>query len=247
MREVAIQIAKSIENKWRIFENCTDVYPRELWQAGFAVFYSPMVRERPNFLFVGDNPGGNAKDFDPDKIVYVPDRHDYMYENYDLAVEIRTIFSNANLLDQLKHSEKTNRYFFRSPSLDKLGDLSEQIRSDLENFCLKKLEEIILLVKPRIIFSESVGTSETVFKLLKKLNRNITVEKIMLSFIPKARYRNCRIYESYKLNNFFVNGIILIRHLTGSRTKGIYNEYPELKSLISKLLAKDYGKIIRNA
>jgi hypothetical protein len=112
---------------------------------------------RPDLFILGSNPGYNPADLYDDEILTWPTENEYTTQNWPLATKLRSIFANAGLESLLERSLGTNRLFFKSKSLDRhetgLGwaDNPKAIREQLEAYCAYELEQLIELIKPKII------------------------------------------------------------------------------------------------
>lgn len=125
----------------------------------FSIFYSPL-RANPKLMIIGDNPGGQMEQAGLYKI---PKEHEYLDPNqdkkYKLANAMREkIMKGVKLEEILRTSVKLNRIFFRTPDLKTFRALPKA--AEMEEYCLKILEEIIDKLQPKRILAESFGTFE---------------------------------------------------------------------------------------
>ena len=129
----------------------------------YKVAYSPLTPSE--VLFIGDNPGG-----DPDKPEtvanykedYGADEHDFLDEDYRLAVKMRDLFTDAfgrNGIAKLCSVQVTNASFFRSSS-QLLGSV---LGSNREK-CRPYLARIVKIVNPTLI----LATGMDVFRYLER-------------------------------------------------------------------------------
>jgi len=138
---------------------------KEFLPYGFSVFYSP-VYENPDILILGYNPGGKDDSFKPELEKFsqgdfsLPEKIEYITENYPLAVKMRNIFSDLGIDLEKNKIVKTNLIFFRTPSLKELELLEKNKENefDLESFSKKNINEIIAKLNPKVILCEGINT-----------------------------------------------------------------------------------------
>lgn len=141
-----------------------DIWEKEIrgryagWEAGFSVFYSPIL-PKPRLLFVGANPGGGSKDFDPGKPWSIPEEHEYLSATWKLALRMRTLLAGCNPDVLLPASVKTNLNFFRSSKQETLlPDAPDRVKERLQTYCKAKVLEIIRVLQPTVVLAEALGT-----------------------------------------------------------------------------------------
>lgn len=132
------------------------------WEHGFKVFYGP-VTASAEVLIVGEQPGGKASSFPPDRERFesgdfsLPDSHEYISTDWRIAEEMRYLFGENS--SPLEESVKTNVNFFRAPDRDYWkAKLSTDRREEIEGFCSDRVNEIITKVEPSLIVAEGIGT-----------------------------------------------------------------------------------------
>lgn len=198
-------------NKYSIYEN--------IKKKGFAIFYSP-IKENPQLLIIGLNPGGGEKDFDPDKIAQIPKVHEYITENYNMAVTMRALFTNMGKMELLNASIKTNKYFFRTENEAEKNELPIHA---LEDYCDLKIIDIINKLEPKIILIEGVTVFDDII-LLMNGNKDS----------PMLKENNFRLVQTGIINGIKVIGLI---HPTGERTRGRFiRNYTEIVKILKEQL-----------
>lgn len=207
-------------------------------ESGWAVFYSP-IRQHPDLMIIGTNPGGGKEHFDESEALCIPTVHEYFDESLDKAGKHKNdyrlakasvkLFSSMGLAPLLKRSVKLNLLFFRSASINNGKDAWQRVplklRTDLELFCSNLVLEIIEVLKPRVILAESKDT-------YRKLRALLLLKPI---FRETASAERPQCY----LKTEFAGGLTLIGidHLTGARVSK-----QDLEARIV-LLAADLSKL----
>jgi hypothetical protein len=157
---------------------------RQVWEnhgkdkRGYAIFYSP-VKVSPFIALIGINPGGDEKSFDENE-VDVPQKHQYLTDNYPLAVKMKTIFAAAGMLKDLEESVKFNLLFFRSK------EAHEIVNKQLIEYSIRKALEIIDHLKPKIIITEGFTVFDKL-KVTKMLNEFALYDEDMKPLIVVAK------------------------------------------------------------
>lgn len=174
-----------------------------LWESGWGVFYSPVV-PNPHIMIIGYNLGGGEEDFNRAWAKQIPAEHEYLAENYPLAVKMRKLFESINKLSLLQGSVKLNLIFFRSKDEKQWKSIDRDVRKDMETFCFSKVKEIINKLKPKIIITEGIETYDIL------TNEILTTCEEIKCISEKGR----RIYCKSKCEDNTVIGLI---HPTGAR------------------------------
>jgi hypothetical protein len=90
-------------------------------------------------------------------LLEIPKVHEYTHHNYKMAVMMRDKIMKGEILQNiLNESVKTNRIFFRTPSLTSLHSLEN--KGTMISYCKAILHEIIDTLQPQNILAESFGT-----------------------------------------------------------------------------------------
>lgn len=173
-----------------------------LFDSGFSVFYSP-IKVCPKIMLIGFNPGGGPESFDLKKAISIPTEHDYFAEDYPLAKKMRTIFKNMNQEALLEDSVKLNLIFFRTTDMEQWNQLEPLVRKDIEAFCIKKVKEAILHLKPKVILAEGIQT-------YLQLKRALSIKAADKVFESKGR----SLFIENKFDEIKLLGII---HPSGAR------------------------------
>ena len=143
---------------------------------GFKVWYSPIILN-PKILIIGINPGIGEQT--PDKKINFKESLEFEYlpdiPKYTLANEIKTVFSEAGLLEVLqKQTVKTNYYHIISKKQSDIKYGLESIDKNLYHQYEKDTKEIIIelisIVKPKYICVKgNQSTIElSIYLMLKK-------------------------------------------------------------------------------
>lgn len=198
---------KQVYEKWKAISERNIIIKTN----GFATFYSP-VYYNPDILIFGFNPAGDFKkdnyNFNPNEAIIIPENHDYLTEDYEIARKMRDLFCyNKGMLEK---SVKTNFYYFRTKSAVELKSMN--CFKEIEEFCRIKTIEIIEILKPKIIICEGIETFDLIINLL-----NITNNEP-----PILSEEKCRIFLKTRNDIIKVIGII---HPSGGRTRNIFNKY----------------------
>lgn len=133
------------------------------WEAGFRVFYGP-VMEEPELLILGYQPGGGEGDFARDHLdryskgdFSPPDQHEYLTKTYRIARVMREKVL-AGHEDLLENSVKSNAIFFRAKDIDQWQRVPDEKRREMEKYSLSKVEEMIERLNPNAILVEGMAT-----------------------------------------------------------------------------------------
>jgi hypothetical protein len=127
------------------------------WPCRFSILYGPPIHE-PDLLILGSNPGFNPRYLYDEEILTWPKANEYATQDWPLAAKLRRLFAAAGLESILEHSVGTNRLFFKSKCLGKhetglgWGNNPSEIRDQLESFCDREINELIQMLKPKVIF-----------------------------------------------------------------------------------------------
>jgi hypothetical protein len=142
----------------------TEVY--EKWEAsghkynfsecGFRVFYSPVV-PTPDLMIIGYNPDSDDKPFSKEEDSVLPEFHEYLYHESKIARKMKYLFEGIERYDWLEDSVKLNLLFFKSENEAQWATMDKDLRSDLEIFCFRKVNDIIDTLKPRYIITEGLN------------------------------------------------------------------------------------------
>jgi hypothetical protein len=116
---------------------------------GFKLLNAPPVR-RPNFLFVGYQPGGGEKAYEHELALGShlrwPDEPEFVTAEWDLAWRMQETFPR----DVLLHSMGSNVIFLRWPNVrDYKRTLPPDLRKEIEVFSGRMLCEIANIVEPQ--------------------------------------------------------------------------------------------------
>ncbi|MFP9193173.1 hypothetical protein ACLI4Q_16180 [Natrialbaceae archaeon A-CW1-1] len=133
------------------------------WEWGFRVFYGP-VFYRPEVLILGFQPGGSRNDFHRDHFdrynngdFEVPERHEYLTKKYRIAKVMRNkVFKDRKEL--LSETVKSNVIFFRAKDENVWDSAPDEKRQEMENFSLRKIEEMIDTLEPKVVLAEGMRT-----------------------------------------------------------------------------------------
>jgi|GEM_PF-2795097 len=146
---------------------------------GFKVWYSPFILE-PKILIIGINPGIGEQT--PDKKINFKESLEFEYlpdiPKYTLANEIKTVFSEAGLLEVLqKQTVKTNYYHIISKKQSDIKYGLESIDKNLYHQYEKDTKEIIIelisIVKPKYIVCEGKSIYDRVINLFDAKEKSI--------------------------------------------------------------------------
>lgn len=149
----AADVVEEVYREWK--ENFSH------WEAGFSVFNSP-VREEPELMILGYQPGGTAEDFQRAKKRYqsgefhLPEGNELTTSGYRLAQEMRRLFEGRR--EMLEQSVFTNLIFFRSPDTGEWGSRDSDRVNQAEEFCFQKTREILERLNPKRILVIGVTT-----------------------------------------------------------------------------------------
>ncbi len=128
----------------------------------YKVAYSPLTPSE--VLLVGDSPGGDPNE--PETVanykeVYEEGEHDFIDEDYTLAVKVRGLFTEAfgtSGVGLLRSVPVTNVSFFRSP-----GQPSDPIVKLNRKKCRPYLWRIVRIIQPTLV----VANGMSVFRYLQ--------------------------------------------------------------------------------
>lgn len=140
---------------------------------GFKILYAPPVYQPP-ILFVGYQPGGGADDFERETArgsdKSWPAACEYATESWRLAKQMRQMFGRGFL----EQCMGINAIFLRSPTVDDYKrSLAKDIRAQVENFCLTRVNQIIEATDPKKIVAIGFDT----LKLFSESEPDLTNEK----------------------------------------------------------------------
>jgi hypothetical protein len=212
-----IEIMKEVDQEWFKF--------RDKLKKGYAVFYSP-PRINPELMIIGFNPGGDEKAFNRCRENKFPQGHEYLKENYPMAKKMKELFKNMGTLELLQNSVKLNLIFFRSKATDEWKAIEKTTRNHLEEFCLNKVEYIIMKLEPKFILAEGILT----YRILK--NR-IFSGKDYIEENPFGESKNLLL--TTKFNDPDIR-LIGIRHPTGKWTKPSKEEWDKIGNYLLNLI-----------
>lgn len=203
-RDWATEIVAETEAKWASLRG-----RHPLWESGFAVFYSPVVKP-VRLMIVGTNPGGGPESFNHDLARTIPASHDYFTYDYPLALRMRALFEAAGAPALLRQSLKTNLNFFRSRSVEEWSGLPAPLREELEQFSLERVRRVIAEANPQAILAEGFHA----FDLLRDTAGFATPAGEDLTTAAGQR-----LYASRRDHNGRL--LVGIRHPTGARTSNV--------------------------
>lgn len=198
IQEFGNNIIQNTYKKWKCYEN-----RYEIWNYGFGVFYSP-IYYKPDLMIIGSNPGGTNCDFSLSESLIIPEEHEYFKYDYKLARIQKEVWEKLNRINILKQSVKLNLNFFRSKSLTQWKTVPQLIRSELENFCIGKVKEIIGKISPKVILTEGIQTYD---KLLMKV-----FNKQFISSDFEVKNKRMRIFTKSHVEDRIIIGVA---HLSG--------------------------------
>ena len=192
-------------------------------ESGFSVFYSP-VRQSPELMIIGYNPGGDETSFCKARDLCVPVTHEYIdYKSdrkYPIAGKMYNLFENISKSDWLERSVKLNVLFFRSKSEQQWNTIKKDVRKDLKEFSYMKVKEIADVLTPKFILTEGIKT----FNILTN---------IILCCSEKPVFEQGRgnraIYARSRYNDIKIIGLI---HPTGARVSN--DEWLKVKEYLKK-------------
>ena len=196
-------------------------------EKGYALFYSE-VKINPDLMIIGYNPGWN-KDLKIENLARkTPEAkyHDYYpikdENDYAMAKKMRSLFTDK--LDiVLRNSVKFNQLFFNSQNVGEWHrNVDENLRLDIEKYCLDTTFMIIQKLQPKLILTEGFTTF---YRLMFHHNqKHITISDHYL--------HHKRILLEGILKN---TPIIGLPHPTGAR--GISNEvWDEIRKKLRKVI-----------
>jgi hypothetical protein len=154
---------EEIDSIWQKHRSCEAID-----KGKYVIFYS-VPRMNPNFMIIGENPGGSSEkgpyataieSGSLDKMISGELIHDYIAiketsEDYEVAKLMRGIFERLGLEADLAPSVKLNLNFFRSGTRAKFNAIADEgIRSQLQEQSRMRVWEIIRKLKPKIIITE---------------------------------------------------------------------------------------------
>jgi hypothetical protein len=202
IQEAARQIVAETHERWRSLKG-----RYAGWDSGFAVFYSP-VRERPDLLILGLNPGGDEGSFVETTASRLSTEHDYFAYDYPLAKRMRELFAAIGQTDQLRASVKSNLIFFRTGDIKKWRAVDPELRHELENFCMARVQRMITALQPKMILTEGIDTFD---RLLEGID---TFDRTLVSDVPVRRPQG-RLYVRQSLSAG--PRVVGITHPTGTQ------------------------------
>ena len=89
-----------------------------------------------------------------------PTTNDFATNDWDLAGEMQELFDGDQTI--LEESVGANIIFFRTPDTDEWGTLPSERRSEMKEFSLEYIDELINRVDPSVILTIGLGTFDTV-------------------------------------------------------------------------------------
>ena len=213
IQEWAEDLVTEVYEKWEASE---DKYAFS--ECGFRVFYSPVV-PNPDLMIIGYNPNSDDKPFHREEDSLLPEFHEYIYHKSKIARKMKYLFEGIERHDWLENSVKLNLLFFKSENDAQWETMDEDLRTDLEMFCFKKVNDIIDTLTPRYIITEGLN----VFDML-------TTSVLMGCTKPEVKfgYTGRKIYARSSYGHTQIIGLV---HLKKDRIS-----YPEWNSV------KDYLK-----
>ena len=165
-----LQMPHEFQRDREVIEYCADLYRRTrtlwlglegqypTWECRFSILYGP-PQVSPDLLILGRNPGFDPDDLYNEEILTWPKANEYTNKNWKLATKLRSIFADAGISNLLDRSVGTNQLFFKSKGIGRhetgLGwaDNPLPIRKRLEEYCTQELEQLIRLLKPRLVLA----------------------------------------------------------------------------------------------
>jgi len=133
----------------------------------FGIFYSP-PQDQPELMIIGANPGFDSDDDTktyPDTNLFY-DCGDRNKDEWKIAAALGNLFELAGEKRMLRDSVVTNLLFFKSRCLGKHAETGEgwrdngnaEARREIEHYCEKKVEEIVVQLAPKRILAFGLGT-----------------------------------------------------------------------------------------
>jgi hypothetical protein len=213
VQEWAEDLVTEVYEKWETYR---DKY--NFSESGFRVFFTPVV-PTPDLMIIGHNPDSDDKPFNKEEDSRLPEFHEYLYHDSKIARKMIYLFEGVDRYDWLENSVKLNLFFFKSENAGQWSTMDQDLRSDLEMFCFRQVNDIIDTLKPRYIITEGLNVFDT-------LTHSILTgcEKPEVKF----GYTGRKIYARSSYGNTKIIGLV---HLAKERIS-----YPEWNSV------KDYLK-----
>lgn len=171
---------------------------------GYKILYGPPRVEAP-IVFLGINPGGDAKDFEKGKRIGEfgehggwPSECEYADSTWNLARALQIIFNPAFL----KACTGLNANFFRSKSVKTWNSLPASVRKRAEQFSADRAKRILEVLSPRLIVTIGFGP-------LDKLHDKTSIIRDVLVNGDRSLIRS---------GSVFGRQTLALRHLSASRS-----------------------------
>jgi hypothetical protein len=215
-------LVKDVYREWK------EKYPD--YENGFKVFYS-VPYKNPKLMIISFQPGGNYSNFYEENLGnykkddFIIKENSYISNNHKMSKVVRKLFFNVdNGIEILETSVIFPLIFFRSSSVKKWN--TEIKRKEMEDFCFKKVSEIIKVLNPKKILVIGFGT----YKELQKSGIfNFTDEKIAC----KRNKNNHTLATTSKSNDIEFFTTI---HLSGARFSN--EDFNKIGSSFNEFLLK---------
>jgi hypothetical protein len=148
--------ARTIHNK--ILAECKNNDALKEVYKGCQIYYNKLYPQQ-DIMLLGINPGSgywraNSKiveSFEP-----------LVDENFDLAVEVKSVFEKINKLDLYEKSFRTNCYFFSTDNETKLKQfvklVSKELRAEIDAKSRQWIKMMVVGVSPKIIICQGIST-----------------------------------------------------------------------------------------
>jgi len=157
---------------------------------GWKVLYSPLIY-KPDVMFIGINPGpGEEGVFDCD--YEGKGELEYLYSDYDLANETKSVFEMVNKYDLLYNAVKTNFYYVATSKADDIFKITDflgrgddtKLGEQLLKYSWSWTKQLIEIIEPKLIICEGADAFRNVTDLfIGAIKMNENVESIYIDEI----------------------------------------------------------------
>jgi hypothetical protein len=110
---------------------------------GFRILYGPPVVRAP-YMFLGFQPGGRQDESNEGQHDGWPDQSWYASSPSPLARQLRHVFR----IETVEHTG-LNMIFFRAPNMAAWDGVQPDLKRELEQFSLERLERVVAALQPR--------------------------------------------------------------------------------------------------